>query len=165
MTSQIRSTAATVTALALAVSTGLVAGCGGDSNPTGAYLGTWFQVSPDPTMPGATGFTLSCADPLFSFLAPAPPAAPRQFMVWPSLTFEHGALTDLVETSGNCSSLNYNIKGNTATVPNPDPYFDDDPGCGFPLNVTDQTTGLALRSAFILFPNDGWTFTLHASKS
>jgi hypothetical protein len=164
MTSQIRSTAATVTALALAVSAGLVAGCGGDDNPAGAYLGRWYQVSPDPTQPTATGFTLSCADPVFSFLAPAPPQPPVQFLVWPSLTFEHGVLTDLVETSGNCSPLNYNIKGSTATLPNPDPYIDDVPGCAFPLNITDAA-GIPLRSAFILLPDDGWTFTLLANKS
>ncbi|HXU00144.1 MAG TPA: hypothetical protein VN903_04090 [Polyangia bacterium] len=162
MQSQTRSRAATAAALALVLSGGLAAGCGGDSGSAAdAFIGRWYQVSPVANTP-STGFTISCADPQFSFLVPAAPAEPL-FLVWPTLTFEHGVLTDLVETSGNCSPLNYNVKGNAAVPPDPDPYTKEAPACGIPFTVTDATGG-SLSALFLVKPQAGWSFTLQADK-
>jgi len=163
MHSQTGSRAAAIAALALVLSGGLAVGCGGDDGggPADNFIGRWYQVSPTPNT-AATGFTISCADPNFTFLVPPAPAEP-QFLIWPTLTFEHGVLTDLTETSGNCSPLNYNIKGNAATLPNPDPYVDDAPGCVIPFSVQD-ISGAALPAFFIVLPQAGWSFTLQADK-
>jgi hypothetical protein len=157
MKSETRSRAAAVAALTLALSGGLAAGCGGNSDsggPWDAFVGRWFQLSPDPADPFATGFTLTCTDPVFTSLT-------GPTLIWGSLVFEHGTLTDLAETSGNCSPLNYDINGKTATVPRPDPYIADDPGCVIPFTLADAT-GLPLQAFFILTPGDGasWSFQL-----
>jgi hypothetical protein len=162
MKSETRSRAAAVAALTLALSGGLVAGCGGDSEgggPEDAFIGRWFQLAPDPTSdPFGTGFTLTCNDPLFSGLG-------GQILIWGSLVFEHGVLTDLAETSGNCSPLNYDINGNIATVPNPDPYLESDPGCVIPFSVM-GAAGL-VDAFFILTPGAGaaWSFQLLDTKT
>jgi hypothetical protein len=162
MKSVTRSRAATVTALSLVLSVGMAAGCGGDGDsggPEDAFIGRWFQTSPDPSDPLGTGFTLSCADPGFANVFNP------QTVIWGSLVFEHGELTDLAETSGNCSPLNYDINGKTATIPNPDPYFDDVPGCLIPFTLTDQATGLGLNAAFIFTPDPSWSFMLLNEKT
>ena len=64
---------------------------------------------------------MTCTDPIFSTVFPA--STPTPFLIFASLNFEHGELTDLAETSGNCNLLNYDMMGNSATVPNPDPYL------------------------------------------
>jgi hypothetical protein len=163
MKSETRSRVAAVAALTLALSGGLVAGCGGDSDgggPWDAFTGRWFQVAPDPVAdPFGTGFTLTCTDPVFSSLG-------GQILIWGSLVFEHGVLTDLAETSGNCSPLNYDINGKTATVPSPDPYLDSDPGCVIPFTLT-NTAGTPLAAFFILTPGAGaaWSFQLLDTKT
>jgi len=51
MKSETRSRTAAIAALTLALSGGLVVGCGGDSaggGPWDAFTGRWFQVAPDP---------------------------------------------------------------------------------------------------------------------
>ena len=164
MKSETRSRAAAVAALTLVLSGGLVAGCGGDSEggPQDAFVGRWFQQAPDPaTDPFGTGFTLTCTDPVFTGLG-------GQILIWGSLVFEHGVLTDLAETSGNCPLLNYNINGKTATVPNPDPYGDGDadPACLIPFTLADAA-GLPLDAFFILLPGAGaaWSFQLLDTKT
>ena len=163
MNSPSRSRAAA--ALVLALSGGLAAGCGGSSSstkvgPKDVFIGRWFQESPNPSDPTATGYTLTCNDPNFSGLSGVA-------LIWGSLVFEHGTLTDLAETSGNCSPLNYDIMGKTATVPNPDPYLMSAPGCVIPFTLTDQATGTALSAFLILTPGEGanWSFMLLDTKS
>jgi len=92
MHSQTGSRAAAIAALVLVLSGGLAAGCGGDDGggPADSFIGRWYQVSPTANT-SATGFTISCADPNFTFLVPPAPAEP-QFLIWPTLTFEHGVL-------------------------------------------------------------------------
>jgi hypothetical protein len=162
MRSETRSRAAAVAALTLALSGGMVAGCGGDSGggPQDAFVGRWFQLAPDPTSdPFGTGFTLTCTDPVFAGLG-------GPILIWGSLIFEHGVLTHLAETSGNCSPLNYDINGKTATVPNPDPYLDAEPGCVIPFSLADAA-GLPLDAFFILTPGAGaaWSFQLLDTKT
>ena len=161
MKSETRSRAAAVAALTLVLSGGVVAGCGGDDGggPQDAFIGRWFQTSPDPADPFGTGFTLTCTDPVFTGLG-------GQILIWGSLVFEHGVLTDLAETSGNCSPLNYDVNGKTATVPTPDPYLDADPGCVIPFNLADAA-GNPLAAFFILSPGAGaaWSFQLLDTKT
>src|SRR3954463_8283085 len=116
MKSLTRSRAATVSALALVLSVGMAAGCGGDESsggPEDAFVGYWFAEST------TTGFTMTCTDADFT---PLFPPGMNQFPIFGALKFEHGELTDLAETSGSCNLLNYDIKGDTASVVNPDPY-------------------------------------------
>jgi hypothetical protein len=162
MNTHSRSRAAAAATLVLALSGGLAVGCGGSSSgggPEDAFIGRWFQQSPNPSDPTATGFTLTCNDPNFSDLSGAA-------LIWGSLIFEHGTLTDLAETSGNCSPLNYDIKGKTATVPNPDPYIGSTPGCVIQFTNTDAA-GNALPAFLILTPGEGtnWSFMLLDTKA
>jgi hypothetical protein len=158
MNSQARSHAATMTALMLVLAGGVAAaaaGCGGGSgNAESAFIGRWLQVSPDPNMP-TTGFSLTCGDAYFDSLGGAQ-------LIWPEMDFEHGTLTDLAETSGNCPVLNYDVNGKTATVPAPDPYTTGDPGCVISFTFQDPTTNAAQQAIFILTPGAGaaWSFML-----
>jgi hypothetical protein len=115
MKSLTRSRAATMSALALVLSAGAAAGCGGDDSggPADAFVGYWFAES------ATTGFTVTCTDAVFG---PVYSPGNNQLQVFGLLKFEHGELTDLAETSGNCNLLNYDIKGDTATIVSPDPY-------------------------------------------
>ncbi len=151
MKSLTRSRAATISALSLVLSVGMAAGCGGDGDAVGpedAFVGYWFAESP------TTGFTLTCTDTIFSQVFMA-----EQFRVFDALKFEHGALTDLAETSGSCNLLNYDIAGDSATVVNPDPYdtgTDPVAGCvtGLPLS---DTAGKAIPADIRLRPGASWT--------
>jgi hypothetical protein len=149
----------------LVLSGGLMAGCGGGSSsggPQDAFIGRWFQESPNPTDPTATGFTLNCTDPNFPDFA-----GTHALLVWPTLIFEHGTLTDLAETSGNCSPLNYDVMGKSATVPHPDPYLDSDPGCVIPFTIPNPAmAGATLQAIVILTPAEGamWSFMLLDTK-
>src|SRR5262245_16084521 len=127
MKSLIRSRAATIAALSLVLSVGMAAGCGGDGDSGGPwdnYVGIWLAEEAGP----ATGITLTCTDANFGTVFPTG----SKFRVFGSMQFEHGALTDLAETSGNCNLLNYKISGSTATVVSPDPYL---------AGTTDPTAG------------------------
>jgi hypothetical protein len=161
MNTQARSRAAAIAALMLVSIGGVAAGCGGGSSggPEDAFIGRWFQTSPNPQDPTATGFTLTCTDSNFSGLS-------GPVLIWGSLEFEHGTLTDLAETSGNCSPLNYDIKGKTATVPNPDPYIGSAPGCVIPFTLSDAA-GNPLSAFLILTPGSGanWSFMLLDTKA
>jgi len=158
MKSETRSRAAAVAALTLALAGGLVAGCGGDSGgrPADAFIGRWFASDPV-----TTGFTLSCGDPAFSDIAPA---TGRPFRIFPALVFEHGELTDLAETSGDCALLNYDVSGTSATVPSPDPYFNEEAACGIPFTTTDAA-GLLVDGVFLLLPDASWTFMVLPDKT
>ena len=111
MQGQTRSSAVAVAALAMVLSAGLAAACGGDGGggPEDQFIGRWFYEPPDATVPGSTGFTMTCTDPIFSAVFPA--STPTPFLIFRSLNFEHGELTVLVDTSGNCNILNYNVWG------------------------------------------------------
>ena len=158
MKSETRSRAAAIAALTLVLSGGLVAGCGGDSGarPADAFIGRWFASDP-----ATTGFTLTCMDPGFADIAPA---TGRPFRIFPALVFEHGELTDLAETSGDCALLNYDVSGTSATVPSPDPYFNEDAACGIPFTTT-NTAGLIVDGIFLLMPDPSWTFMLLPDKT
>jgi len=154
--SRIFSRTMALTALALVLSGGLAAGCGGDgsSDITDAWVGHWLAA--DPT----TGFTMSCTDPNFAGLFPAN----TQYQIFGGLKFEKGALTDLSETSGYCNLLNYDIKGNSATVVSPDPYLMDAAACIYTFVVTD-TAGNSFNAAIQLTPDPGWSVKRLSDKS
>ena len=153
MKSLTRSRAATISALALVLSVGMAAGCGGDSSsggPEDAFVGYWFAETT------TTGFTMTCTDADF---APLFPAGMNQFPIFGALKFEHGELTDLAETSGSCNLLNYDISGDIATVANPDPYVtgtDNAASCVFRFSVADQN-GYPLAAAVLLTPDVSWS--------
>jgi hypothetical protein len=156
MQSQTRSHAVAVAALALGLSGGVAAGCGGSSGrPADNFIGHWLNEAT------TTGFTMTCSDPVF---APLFPAGMNDFPIFSTLTFEHGELTDLAETSGSCNLFNYNIKGNTATVANPDPYLNDTPGCLFHFLVADQN-GYPLDAFVVLTPDASWMAKLLPDKT
>jgi hypothetical protein len=135
MKSLTRSRAATITALSLVLSVGIAAGCGGDSgSPADAFVGYWFSES------ATTGFTVTCTDSAFG---PVFSTGNNQLQIFGVLKFEHGEVTDLAETSGNCNLLNYDIKGDTATVVTPDPY------------VTPAGTAASCLTGLPLFDNAG----------
>jgi len=156
MKSLTRSRAATIAALSLVLSVGMSAGCGGDGGgggPWDKFVGIWFNEAT------TTGFTMTCTDANFSQVFPA---GNNQFEIFGSLQFEHGELTDLAETSGNCNLLNYNIKGDSATVANPDPYLeppDDEAGCLVQFAVGDGAGG-ALPAFALITPDASWTAKL-----
>ena len=169
MQRQTRSSAVAMTALALVLSGGFAAGCGGDSgNAEDGFVGRWFYEAPDPTAFGSTGFTLTCTDPIFGTVFPA--SSPTQFLIFSTLNFEHGELTDLTDTAGNCNLLNYDIKGNSATVPNPDPYLKgtanatDPTACVYPFNLADAT-GNPIAAFAVITPSSSWTFKLLPDKT
>jgi hypothetical protein len=163
MKSSNRSRAATVAALSLVVLVGTAAGCGGDGDgggPQDAFIGRWFNEST------TTGFTMTCTDPVFT--ASLFPAGPNQFEIFGNLTFEHGELTDLAETSGNCNLLHYDIKGNTATVANPDPYIDLDPpdnAAGCVTQFTVAVNNNPVPAFILLTPDASWTVKLLPEKT
>jgi hypothetical protein len=161
MQSQTRSSVVAVTMLTLVLS---AAGCGGGDGggPEDQFLGRWFYEAPDPTTIGSTGFTLTCTDPIFGQVFPASAMTP--FLIFSSMNFEHGELADLVDTAGNCNILNYDVKGNSATVPNPDPYADDKPACLFQFNLQD-TNGYPIQSFAVISPSSSWTFKLLPDKT
>jgi hypothetical protein len=158
-----RSRAATVAALSLVLSVGMTVGCGGDSGggPQDKFIGLWFNEAVD-----TTGFTMSCTDARLTSVFPATGA---QFEIFGSLLFEHGELTDLAETSGNCNLLSYNIKGDTATVVDPDPYVDLDPpdnaaGCVVQFGIP-TTSGSVLSAAALIAPTASWSAKLLSEKT
>jgi hypothetical protein len=152
MKSLTRSRAATLSALSLVLSVGMAAGCGGDDSsggPEDAFVGYWFGETT------TTGFTMTCTDPNFT---PLFPAGNNQFPIFGTLKFEHGELTDLAETSGSCNLLNYDIKGDTATIASPDPYLtgtDTAASCIYRFTVADNA-GYPLSAAVLLTPNVTW---------
>jgi hypothetical protein len=158
-----RSRAATVAALSLSLSV-VAVGCGGDGGgggPQDKFIGLWFNEAVD-----TTGFTLACTD---SRLTSVFPTAGALFEIWGSLQFEHGELTDLVDTSGNCNLLSYDIKGDTATIVNPDPYLDADPpdnaaGCVVQFGVP-TTAGSVLSAAALIAPSASWAVKLLPDKT
>jgi hypothetical protein len=161
MTSETRVRAGMISVLTLTLTATAVAGCGGDAGrPQDAFIGTWLQTAPDLTNNIVTGFSLKCEDADFTTVAPA---AGRQFLIYEALVFEHGELTDLAEISGQCSPLNYDISGKSATPANPDPYLEDVPGCVIRFSHTIGT--MAFPAYFILFPDASWTFTLLDEKT
>ncbi len=168
MQGQTRTSAVAMTALAVVLSAGLAAACGGDGGggPEDQFIGRWFYEPPDATALGSTGFTMTCTDPIFSAVFPA--STPTPFLIFQSLNFEHGELTSLVDTSGNCNILNYNVKGNSATVPNPDPYLKDTadptPACLFQFNLSD-TNGYPVAAFAIVSPGPSWTFKMLPDKT
>jgi hypothetical protein len=168
MQGQTRSSVVAMAALAMVLSAGLAAACGGDGGggPEDQFIGRWFYEPPDATVLGSTGFTITCTDPIFSTVFPA--STPTPFLIFPSMNFEHGELTSLVDTSGNCNVLNYNVMGNSATVPNPDPYSkgmqDTTPACGFPFNLQD-TAGNPIAALAIISPGPSWTFKMLPDKT
>ncbi|HMF44452.1 MAG TPA: hypothetical protein VKQ32_27450 [Polyangia bacterium] len=161
MNSHSRSRAVASAALVLALSGGLAAGCGGSSSggPEDAFIGRWFQQSPNPADPTATGFNLTCTDPAWTSLT-----QPIQF--WTELQFEHGTLTTLAETGPGCPGINYTIKGKAATVPHPDPYTGMDPGCVIQFTNTDAS-GNSFPAFLVITPGDAanWSFMLLDTKS
>ena len=84
------------------------------------------------------------------------------------MNFEHGELTSLVDTAGNCNILNYDVMGNSATVPNPDPYLkgtaDPTPACLFQFNLSD-TAGNPIAAFAVVTPGPSWTFKLLPDKT
>jgi len=161
MKSLTRSRAATTAALSLVLSLGMTAGCGGGGDgggPWDNFVGIWFNEAT------TTGFTMTCTDANFSQVFPS---TNNQFEIFGSLQFEHGELTDLAETSGNCNLLNYNIKGNSATVANPDPYLEapnDEAGCLVQFAVGDGAGG-SLPAFALLTPDASWTVKLLSDKT
>jgi hypothetical protein len=153
MKSLTRSRAATVSALALVLSVGIAAGCGGgDSSggPEDAFVGDWFAESAD------TGFTVTCTDPVFG---PVFSSGNNQLQLFLVLKFEHGVLTDLAETSGSCGIMNYDIKGDAATIVTPDPYrtgTDTTAACTTGLPLTDMA-GYPIPADIRLKPDVSWT--------
>jgi hypothetical protein len=168
MQGQTRSSVVAMAALAMVLSAGLAAACGGDGGggPEDQFIGRWFYEPPDANVVGSTGFTITCTDPIFSTVFPA--STPTPFLIFPSMNFEHGELTSLVDTSGNCNVLNYNVMGNSATVPNPDPYLkgmqDTTPACGFPFNLADNA-GNPIAALAIISPGPSWTFKMLPDKT
>lgn len=151
-------------ALAAACTTGASCGSDGDSGgPSDAFVGRWIKSFDEPsaTDPDATGFSVSCTDPNFTLLS-------GPFLVWNNIAFEHGVVTDLVETSGNCPLLNWDIAsgGKAATVPNPDPVVDQVPECTVEFEYADAT-GVVLPGLMILHPDagDDWKFSLLGTKN
>jgi hypothetical protein len=165
MQGQTRSSAVAMTALAMILSVGLTAACGGDDGggPEDQFIGRWFYEPPDAAVAGSTGFTLACTDPIFGSVDLFPSSAPTPFLIFPSFNFEHGELASLVDTAGNCNILNYDVKGNSATVPNPDPYLKDTadptPACLFQFNLSDAT-GYPIAAFAIISPGPSWTFKM-----
>ena len=168
MQGQARSIAVAMTALTLVLSVGLAAGCGGDSGggPEDQFIGRWFYEAPDSTMIGSSGFTMTCTDPIFGTVFPASSMTP--FLIFPSLNFEHGELTALVDTSGNCNLLSYDVKGNSATVANPDPYLkgtsNATASCLYQFNLSD-TAGNPISAFAVISPGPSWTFKMLPEKT
>jgi len=168
MQGQTRSSVVAMAALALVLSAGVAGACGGDGGggPEDQFIGRWFYEPPDATVLGSTGFTLTCTDPIFSGVFPA--SAPTPFLIFQSMNFEHGELTSLVDTAGNCNILDYDVKGNSATVPNPDPYLkgtaDPTPACLFQFNLAD-VNGYPIAAFAIVSPGPSWTFKMLPDKT
>jgi hypothetical protein len=146
--------------LALAAACGASAGCGGGDGDGGgpheAFVGRWVKV----LEPSASGFGLVCTDANFADYNIA------SLLIWPSIDFEHGVTTDLIETSGNCpiQGLKWDIGGKVATVPDPDPVVDDVPACGFDISWQDAG-GLILPGLVVIQPRAAdWKFTLLGTK-
>jgi hypothetical protein len=149
-------------ALAVACTTGASCGSDGDSGgPADAFLGRWIKSFDEPIAgePDATGFTISCTDPNFTFFT-------GSLLVWNSIAFEHGVVTDLVESSGNCPLLNWDIdsSGKAATVPNPDPVIDEVPECILELEYED-TAGNILPALMWIHPGADLKFSLLGTKN
>jgi hypothetical protein len=168
MQGQPRSSVVAMAALAIVLSAGVAGACGGDSGggPEDQFIGRWFYEPPDATVLGSTGFTLTCTDPIFSTVFPA--STPTPFLIFQSMNFEHGELTSLVDTAGNCNILNYDVKGNSATVPNPDPYLkgtaDATPACLFQFNLADVNNN-PIAAFAIITPGPSWTFKMLPDKT
>ena len=162
MKSLTRSRASTISALSLVLSVGMAAGCGGDGDAVGpedAFIGYWFSEA------ATTGFTVTCTDTVFSQVFTA---GNNQLEIFGVLKFEHGVLTDLAETSGSCNLLNYDIKGDSATVVNPDPYMtgtDTTARCLAGLPLFNMATGAPIPADIRLTPDTSWTVKKLAEKT
>jgi hypothetical protein len=130
----------------------MFAGCGGSSEGSGPedkFIGRW-RLHPDTT---DTAFTISCP-------------TLRPYIQWIELVFEHGSVTDLIETAGfvqppevGCTpALSFNISGNTATIVNPDPYIGAAPFCDA-LGFNEMGQAYAI---YEFEPNADWSFELQA---
>ena len=89
------------------------------------------------------------------------------FQIFPSTELRARRADRPGETSGNCNLLNYDVKGNSATVPNPDPYLMDRTTPACVLSSSTSPTRPAIRS-----PRRGpsharrrWTFKLLPDKT
>ncbi len=143
-------------ALAAACTTGVACGGDGDGGPTDAFVGHWEKVFE----PAASGFGLVCTDTNFADYNIS------SLLIWPSIEFEHGVATDLIELSGNCPALNWDISGKAATLPNPDPITDNEPACGFDISWQDTVTGFINPGLVIISPKPAdWKFTLLGTKN
>lgn len=170
MQGQTRSSAVAMAALAMVLSGGLEAACGGGDGggPEDQFIGRWFYEPPDATVLGSTGFTMSCTDPIFGDAMLFPASTPTPFLIFQSMNFEHGELTSLVDTAGNCNILDYNVMGNSATVPNPDPYLkgtaDPTAACLFQFNLSDMN-GYPIAAFAVISPGPSWTFKMLPDKT
>ena len=147
--------ALTTLALAAACTTGAACGGDGDGGPTDSFVGRWVKAFE----PAASGFGLVCTDTNFADYNIS------SLLIWPSVEFEHGVVSDLIETSGNCPTLNWNIAGKVATLPDPDPVVDDVPACGFDISWQDAS-GFVNPGLVIIAPKPAdWKFTLLGTKN
>jgi hypothetical protein len=146
---------ATFALLALGAIGGSAAGCGGDGQASDSFAGLWLKE----LEPAASGFGLVCSDPNFAdYNIPS-------LLIWGSVEFERGVATDLVEVSGNCPTLNWDINGKAAIVPDPDPVIAEAPACGFEISWQDAT-GFLLPGLVIISPQpDNWEFRLLGTKN
>jgi hypothetical protein len=145
----------TLALVAVALSGGFAVGCGSDSSgsPADAWTGRWLDAD------NSTGFTMSCTDATFSQLFPAN----TQYQIFGGLTLEKGEVTDLTDTAGYCNLLNYDIKGNSATLVSPDPYLMDAAACIYTFIATDGVNNF--NAAIRLTPASGWTLKKISDKS
>jgi hypothetical protein len=154
-------------ALLLALS-GFAAGCGGSSGggghgPADKFVGRW-ELDPD------TGpyHLINCSDDYYN----------NDGVLWTELLFEYGELTDLSESSGICSSAvasaspmggvspipgwGYDVSGDTATLPDEDPYTGDAPTCVASVGATMEGYPIGLQ----LSPKpNSWRFKLEPVAS
>ena len=99
-------------------------------------------------------------DPVFGPVFPTgDTTGNNQVPIFLALRFEHGVLTDLAETSGSCGIMNYDIKGDSATIVTPDPYrtgTDTAAACSTGLPLTDAA-GKSIPADIRLKPDVSWT--------
>jgi hypothetical protein len=154
---------ASLGAVLLALS-GFTAGCGSSSDHRAAdpFVGRW-ELDPD-----SDSFTLSsCSDNYFD-------GAP--LYIWNEAVFEYGELTDLTETSGSCITLvtsaaqntgvvpglGYDVSGDTAKLPDKDPYSGDAQLCILQAGTDPNGNTVVLQ----LSPDPkAWQFQLQAKAS
>ncbi len=151
-------------ALVLALS-GFAAGCGGSSSgghgPAEKFAGRW-ELDPD------TGpfHLINCSDGGYN----------NEGVLWTELIFEFGELTDLSESSGSCVSVvasptggatpvpgwGYDVSGDSATLPDEDPYTGDPPTCLASVGMTAEYYPILLE---ISPKPNSWQFKLEPVAS